>query len=208
MIEAVAPAFAYTSLAVISSTCIPPHKDVSNRPSSNLILPSKLPRRGLTIWTETAVGDLIQGPLEQLEVTPSQTKVGHTTLLKLLEPHFLDARRWHATYAKDEGQSLLLSASSLSAINKAPQTLTDHLTALGLPLPTADSQQGGGLCRFGLGGEDEIKKKNLRVLVESDGVEERAVRAVAREGDGAASEKSASRREVLCPNASGGPAGF
>ena len=211
MIEAVAPAFAYTSLAVVSSTCIPPHKDTSNRPSSNLMLPLKLPKRGLTIWTEATVGDVIQGPLEQLEVTPSQTKVGHTTLLKLLEPLFLDARRWHATYTKDEGQSLLLSAYSLSAINKAPQALTNHLTALGLPLPTADSQQGGGLCGFGLGGGDEIKKENLRVLVElveGDGVEERAVRAVAWEGALRAKNQPQVGRYCLQTPPGQGPCGF
>ena len=141
MVETVDPAFRYTSLALVASTSIPPHRDASNCPGSNLPVTLKLPKKGVTIWTEVWVKDLVQGPLEQLEVAPSQYKVGHTTLLKLLQPHYLDARRWHTTYSIHDGPSLIIAAYSLTAFQKASQALRDHLAASGVPLPTADNQQ-------------------------------------------------------------------
>ena len=191
MIEVVDPAFRYTSLALVASTSIPPHRDTSNCPSSSLLLPIKLPRKGLTVWTEVRVGDLVQGPLEQLEVAPSQCKVGHTTLLKLLQPHYLDARRWHATYSTRGGSSLTITAYSLMAFQKASPTLQAHLTASGLPLPTADNQQGGELK----GGERKIE--NLKSLAgNKDVVGGSGEEAEVWEGDGAASEKTTSSWET------------
>ena len=92
-------------------------------------------------------GDVVQGPLEQMEFRPKQFKVGHTTLLKLLQPYYLDARRWRAAFTNGVGPPMILVAYSLSSFGNAGPELTQ-----GLPLPTADEQQGGGSL-VGVGGK-------------------------------------------------------
>ena len=81
MLYYVDPAFQYTSLALITQGDVPPHRDKYNAPASNLLLPLKLPSKGVVLRAEALVGDIIQGPLEQLQSAIPQCVKAPPTML-------------------------------------------------------------------------------------------------------------------------------
>ena len=129
----------------------------------------------------------------------TRARTTHTNLVR----HGTGARKTHTNAAS--------CAKWTSAVWLPEQTAPEHMQPLAACLNTMDvhflgtlvvlhNQQGGGLK----GGESRLKNENLKFLAGTRGVVGGSgVEAAAWEGDGAASEKTASSWEVISPYATG-----
>ena len=152
------PEQCFTSLALVTCAEIAPHKDKFNLPGSNLLLPLKLPKGGLCLWSELKTSDLVTGRPATRILANGQLVSGQEQYLQLGQIAQLDAKRWHGASAIGSGTTLCLVAYTLGSYHKLPLDEQQTLTASGFRLPTAVQQQGGGNGGSGKGDEG---RKNL-----------------------------------------------
>ena len=159
----------FTSLALVTCAEIPPHQDKYNLPGSNLLLPLKLPKGGLCLWSEIRQGDLITGSPATRTLSSGKVLSGQELRLNIGQMAHLDARRWHGASAACSGPTLCVVAYSLSCHHKLSADLKSSLQAAGFRLPAAVAQQGGGDGKVdGTGnrdkkwGEEKVSKVGAR----------------------------------------------
>ena len=147
MVQSCWPTQAFTSMALVTATDIPPHKDRNNIPKSNLLIPIRTPYKGLLVWTELQQGDLIMGSVANRTLDNNRAVAGQECLLFAGETMKLDATRWHAVQSNGKrcDPALVLVAYSLTHLDKISSDTQSTLVASGIPLPAAlvAVQQGG-----------------------------------------------------------------
>ena len=158
MVQTCWPQQCFSSLALITKAEIPPHKDKSNCPNSNLILPLQLPKGGLLLWSEIKQGDTLVGKPVSKSVGNGQVILGQEQMLMVGQMAHLDARRWHGARANQSGPVLCVVAYTLDCLHKSTSDQRTTLTASGFRLPTAVTHQGGE--GGGSGGREKMKTSN------------------------------------------------
>ena len=137
------PTLPFSSVAVISEADVPPHRDKDNRSHCNLLVPIKLPSKGLVLWSDLQQGDFVVGQPSSVVTLSGRTLVGQEQVLKLGQAARLDARTWHAARAIGKGETMCVVAYTLSGVSRITSDIQAQLKASGFPL-SADVQQGGG----------------------------------------------------------------
>ena len=137
MVQSCWPTQAFTSMALVTATDIPPHKDRNNLPKSNLLIPIRTPYKGLLVWTELQQGDLIMGSVANRTLDNNRAAAGQECLLFAGETMKLDATRWHAVQSNGKRSALVLVAYSLTRLDKISSDTKSTLVASGIPLPAA-----------------------------------------------------------------------
>ena len=153
MVQDCWPNDTFTSLALVSCADVPPHRDKFNIPGCNFLLPLRLPRGGLCLWSELRKGDLVTGSPATRLLPSGRVVSGQEHCINLGQMAQLDARRWHAASSAGSGSTLCLIAYSLTSHPKLSPELISSLQAFGFRLPAAVTQQGGGDVSKGVGQE-------------------------------------------------------
>ena len=129
VIKDVVPTSRFTSIACLTQTCAPAHKDKYILPQNNIVIPLEVPRDGGGIWIEDCEGDDVR------EVKPGLKVRGRVVALQQYKPLLLNPHRWHSSEPWTSGNRVLLVGFSVKGSMLLSTAERKELSDAGFPLP-------------------------------------------------------------------------